>query len=79
MHDLGVFEDMKYGSKLTILLDVMVSKDGAEENTHVIIVVNNRQMRKEETSLPIPLVLTGKDREVKLHGLVDTTTTNQFI
>ena len=54
------FEDMKYGSRLKILPEVMVNKDRAEENAHVMTVVNDRRMRKEKTSLHIPLVLTTR-------------------
>ena len=69
-------EDMKYGSKLKIVPKVMIKKDGAKENVHVMKVVNNRRMPKEATSLHVLLVLTGKDCNVKVHGLVDIRPTN---
>ena len=72
-------KDMKFGSKLKILPDVMVNKDGAEENAHVMIVMNSREMQKEETYLHVTLLLTGNDCEARLHGLDDTEATNQFI
>ena len=58
---------------------MIFNKDRAEESAHVMIIVNNRWIRKEQTSLHILLVLADKDREVKLHELVDRGATNQFI
>ena len=53
-------EDMKYGRKLKIVPEVMINKDGAEENSHVMTIVNNRWMRKKKLPCTFPFVLTGK-------------------